>query len=509
MMNTINKLFCATLLVAGFSACASEFDNDFQVHTKPATVTEAEQLSTYNTLLEYVGSNFAIGNTLTSAEFLKESTPTSITQTNFNELTVSDAFLHSKLVNSLGEVDVTSALNVIDLAAEKNLKLYGGTLVSSNAINESYLTNILPGKLAEDSVLYDFEDVALGYKYPMASNASPTSGIAEIRNDPEGINGKSLYVEGSISFPVVTFDLPKGKTLGDFIRIEMDWYAVNGGGLNGFANALHVLVQEEPAKDYATPGAQGCKLKEWGRVSLDLTVSGFDDRAGLTSVPLEFGPVDWGAQWYADNIKWIYTYNVPDYDSDESKAPASEAMKIYVQAIVKTYSENVPAWTIADRPVSSPSTMYWKRVLGDTYFGKAAQYAREVNPALKLFVSEEGLDDASRLADLIAVIKKAESEGAKIDGIEVLLDAKNVDQSALSAMFKTLAGTGKLIRLTGLEVSGSDDATDATALKTVLSLYKQIPEAQRYGVTFNNAVGELWDSKYNRRQTYAGVAEGL
>lgn len=510
MMKTFNKLFCVTLLVAGFSACASEFDNDFHIPEKPADVVKAEQLNSYKTLAQYVSSNFAIGNTMTSAEFLKESTPTSLTLTNFNELTISDAFLHSKLVNATGEVDVAAAQNVVDLAKENNLKLYGGTLISSTNNNESYLINSLPGKVAEAYVLKDFEDEVIGAEYPFGYNGETRSDKgASVVEDPEGKSGHCLHVACGLVFPVITFNLAKGTTLGDYIRMEMDWYAENDGGMNSFAGCLHTWVKDS-GHDYPTPASMGCKLKEWGKVTLDLTAFNFDDaKKAWASLPFEFGMVSWWQQFYVDNIKLFYTYNQPDFENEKSRKIADDAMKTYVQSVIDTYGEEVSTWTVADHPVSSPATMYWKRLLGDTYFGKAAQYAREVNANLKLFVSEEGLDDANRLANLIAIIAKAENEGAKIDGIEVLLDAKNVNQNALNAMFKTLASTGKMIRLSGLATTG-DDASDATALKTILSQYKTvIPEAQRYGITFGNAVSQLWDNSFNRRETYGGVVEGL
>lgn len=513
MKNNINKIICATLLAAGFSACASEFDNDFKVTDKPASVAQNEQLSAYKTLLEYAGSSFALGNTLTSAEFLNEGTPTSLTLTNFNQLTLSDAFLHSKLVNGLGEVDSTSAKSAIDLAVSKGISLYGGTLVSSTNLNESYLSNALPGKMVEATFTYDFENDALGTEYPFGFNGEARSDKgASVVEDPAGESGHCLHVACGLVFPVITFNLPKGTTLGDFVRVEMDWRAVNDGGLNGFAGVLHTYVKDS-GYDYPTPGAMGCKLGEWGRgkVVLDLAAFNFDDaKKAWTSVPLEFGSVAWWQEYYVDNIKWVYTYNEPDYESAEAQQIAKNQMKTYVQTLVKSYGDNVSAWTIADRPISSPSTMFWKRVLGDTYFALAAKYAREQNASLKLFVSEEGLTDAARLADFLAVIKKAENEGAKIDGIEVLLDAKVVDQSLLTSMFNTLAKTGKFIRLSGLATIGNNNTVDADALTTVLSLYKQIiPESQRYGISFSNGTYTLWNTHFDRLPAFASVADNL
>ena len=108
---------------------------------------------------------------------------------------------------------------------------------------------------------------------------------------------------------------------------------------------------------------------------------------------------------------------------------------------------------------------------------------------------------------------KAEQQGVKIDGFDarVAIDA----DTDLTAMFKTLAATGKQIRLTILSVMGDTESEAAQSLGRAVTNYKQqVPQAQRYGISFA-AVGEsgtnagLWTSGYNRKQTYASLVEAL
>lgn len=510
----IKKYMMAGLVVCGFSACASEFDNDYQV-AKPAVVTQAEQLNSYGTILEYIDPAFHMGNTLSSAEFLGQATPFSLTCSNFNELTISDAFLHNKLVAADGTIDSTSMLSVIDLASQADISLYGESLLSSTNIKDGYLINLLPGKNAEAFKLCDFEDKELGFKYPLALNGGAASGTAEVVDDPDGESGHCLHVACGLMFPVISIQLPAGHKFGEFTRIEMDWRAVNDGGLAGFANAFHVRLNNGgggDAVDFDTPASQGCKKGEWGRGKVVLDLSKFNLTAAqqdLTSVDLEMGPVDWWCEYYVDNIKLIYEYNEPDYESAEARSIASGQAKKYVQTLLKHYGNAIPAWTIADRPVSSPSDMFWKHTMGEAYFGEAARYARQQKSDITLFVSEEGLTDASRLEALISLINQEEKEGAKIDGIDAIVSLEEAEAAALEGMFKTLAATGKQIRLSGLGATKDADA-DAAALKTVIAKYMQaVPAAQRYGISFAKGTSTLWDSHYDRMPAYAGMIDNL
>ena len=107
-------------------------------------------------------------------------------------------------------------------------------------------------------------------------------------------------------------------------------------------------------------------------------------------------------------------------------------------------------------------------------------------------------------------------------------------------MFKLMAKTGKLVKISELDM-GYVDANGNTVPTTsmteaqhqamaeyyefiVSEYFKNVPAAQRYGITqwcITDASGELgtgwrggepvglWDQNYNRKHTYAGFAEGL
>ena len=156
-----------------------------------------------------------------------------------------------------------------------------------------------------------------------------------------------------------------------------------------------------------------------------------------------------------------------------------------------------------------------KQNLGDTYFGYAAHLMREQRSDAKLFVSEYLMDPEVR-ATFLHLLTADEIGMDQINGIDVLLpiDVASFDVNDFVTMLGELKTTGKLIRLTIQNVTGSD-ALAADALAQVIATYKkQIPAAQQYGINFQ-AVTEsasnvgLWTTGFNRKSSYASVAEAL
>jgi hypothetical protein len=94
------------------------------------------------------------------------------------------------------------------------------------------------------------------------------------------------------------------------------------------------------------------------------------------------------------------------------------------------------------------------------------------NHRAKLFVSETGLEDAEIRAALIDIVKAS----SDIDGINVAV---------------------------------AINENDAASLSKALAAYKQIPDAQRYGITFANVSG-IWEGEnYNRTEAYKILVDSL
>lgn len=191
---------------------------------------------------------------------------------------------------------------------------------------------------------------------------------------------------------------------------------------------------------------------------------------------------------------------------------------------------------------------YWGYYVPD-YHVKAFQLARKYLPAeTKLFVNDYNLETSpKKLEALIKFVKEIDEKNGSpiVDGIgtqmHVTLNCsdnaeKNTANIAelktkVDAMFQTMAATGKLIRVTELDLSlgtgtpsSNQYKAQSDAYRMIVESYKaNVPEAQQSGITVwslsdNEAEHEYWlkgqvpnlfDKDYKRKWAYKGFCDGI
>lgn len=261
----------------------------------------------------------------------------------------------------------------------------------------------------------------------------------------------------------------------------------------------------------------------------------------------------------------------------EEKAEVLEAeMERWVKGMMEATEGYVKAWDVVNEAISggpwgqrydlqhavndpdAAKKFYWQDYLGDNFVRVPIKYARKYfeefggNPDdLKLFINDYNLesdwDDNQKLKSLIQWIEQWESDGVtKIDGIGSQMHisyslnpaTQQSKEEHIVKMFQLMAATGKLVRLTELDMGINDEngnpiATEDVTLeqhklmaeyyKFIITKYFEIvPVEQQFGITFwcqtdspegsgwrpNTPVG-IWDLKFNRKPAYGGIAEGL
>ena len=191
---------------------------------------------------------------------------------------------------------------------------------------------------------------------------------------------------------------------------------------------------------------------------------------------------------------------------------------------------------------------YWGYYVPD-YHVKAFQLARKYLPAdTKLFVNDYNLETSpKKLEALIKFAKEIDEKNGSpiVDGIgtqmHVTLNCSDdAEKNAASiaelktkvdAMFQTMAATGKLVRVTELDLSlgtgtpsSNQYKAQSDAYRMIVESYKaNVPEAQQSGITIwslsdNEAEHEYWlkgqvpnlfDKDYKRKWAYKGFCDGI
>ncbi len=182
---------------------------------------------------------------------------------------------------------------------------------------------------------------------------------------------------------------------------------------------------------------------------------------------------------------------------------------------------------------------YWGYYMGMDYATKAFEYAHEYAPSnVKLFVNDYNLETSpGKLAKLIEFVnyidQNNETGAALVDGIgtQMHVTASSITEDQVDAMFQTLAATGKIIRVTELDVALDTSTPSEEQLQTQSDVYQMIiesyleniPSAQRSGVVIwgvSDAEDEheywlpddapnLFDANYQRKTAYKGVCDAL
>lgn len=288
---------------------------------------------------------------------------------------------------------------------------------------------------------------------------------------------------------------------------------------------------------------------------------------------------------YIDDFEVYYTKSansIPLTD-EEKKSRLTDAMGKWIDGMMEATNGYVTSWDVVNEAISGKkgadgfnelqhatnapasdvaNSFYWQDYLGDiNYVRTAVRDARKSfaehngDPSkLKLFINDYNLegywDQHAKLNSLIHWIGLWEDPNAEepvvIDGIGTQMhvtcygdETKQAKlKSDIEEMFKSLAKTGKLIKISELDMAYEDEAgTSVTFDKMTEEQHKQmrsfytfiiqkyfelIPQAQQYGITQWCATDSpkdsgwragcptgLWDSNYLRKHTYAGFAVGL
>lgn len=191
---------------------------------------------------------------------------------------------------------------------------------------------------------------------------------------------------------------------------------------------------------------------------------------------------------------------------------------------------------------------YWGYYVKD-YPVKAFQLARKYLPAeTKLFVNDYNLETSpNKLDALIKFVKDIDEKNGTpiVDGIGTQMhvslscsddaekNAANIAdlKEKVDAMFQTMAATGKLVRVTELDLSLGTASPSSNQYKAQSDVYRMImesykanvPAAQQSGITIwslsdNEAEHEYWlkgqvpnlfDASYKRKWAYKGFCDGI
>ncbi len=359
------------------------------------------------------------------------------------------------------------------------------------------------------------------------------------------------------------------------------------GGNNELGEGDYIFYVDMAA-DKAASGVQLTVQNGWGGDAQNFTAAipveaGRHTYAlkfpGLTGSPsknydviLKPQTADAVLDFYSLRVNIVKKLNSIPLTPEEKKDTLTWAMDRWIKGMMEACDGKVKAWDVVNEAISggnpdsegvyalqhapeggSDTDFFWQDYLGDIdYVRTAVRLARQYGPeGVKLFINDYNLesdwDSNGKLKSLIAWIKRWEADGTtKIDGIGSQMhiscyanaSTQENKKKAIENMFKLMAASGKLVRVSELDMGYVDAAgnsvmtTDMTEEQhhqmadlynwIVKKYFELIPANQQWGICQwcvtdapsnsgwrkGEPVG-LWTLDYTRKHTYAGFADGL
>lgn len=532
-----------------------------------------DYLDDYDVLKSYVNRavspDFKLGAAVNAETFIRQSDEYDIVSANFDEVTAGNAMKQASVMRPDGSMDFTVVKNFIDRAEKAGMTVYGHTLAWHSQQQNAYLNNLIKGKRVEIPSA-DGEDLLLEADFNDGDSPFIGWGNSHTRTVVDGVLKISNPSKVQNWEAQMAKDFSPAFTVGQKYKLK---FRIRGSANGTLSSGFQITDGYKSAGEFPNVSF----TKEWKEVELECECTA----EGGTRLIFSFGA--FAGDIYMDDFSFVATgvsYKYEQMTAAEKKEALAGALDMWIEGMMKTTAGKVVAWDAVNESVSgrdtngdgfyelesaswgSANNFYWQDYLGSEDYvrivvEKARKYFAEYggnSSDLKLFINDYNLeswwDGNKKLKSLIHWINVWESDGVtKVDGIGTQMHVSYIlnerdqkaQEDAIVNMFTLLASTGKLVKVTELDMGivqnafGEGIATSAVTdaqhrkmaefYKFIVSKYFEIiPPAQQYGICqwcpFDapGALGTgwrggepvgLWDLNYNRKHTYAGFADGL
>jgi len=529
-------------------------------NTPEDTVKQPLGINDYKDLKTYIDRSaspvFQLGVGVLLNDFVAKGDIYNLLTANFDQITLGNEMKEDAIVQNNGSLNFGNLPQLLTIAKDAGISVHGHTLLWHSQQRASYLNSLIAPAISPDDNLLeanliensDFEANTNGWNSWGANN--PTRGRTEAGGGYGG--GYAMWltnpVVGSSWYAQVAYDLQTALQNGSRYLLNLN---IKGSK----AGAISVGMQNPD--NYAGVGSFGLVniTEDWSEVTLLTTITGVNAKRFI------FDCGEYDGTIYFDNVtlRRVKT-GVSDQQlyvektAAEKDAILTAELERWVKGIMGVAGYYVKSWDAMNEPMSDgpdPSQLktapanpaanefYWQDYLGKDVAVKVIQFARQYGGNdLKLFINDYNLEyNLDKCRGLIQYASYIESKGAKVDGFGTQMHISlDTDSNKIVQMYKLLAATGKLVKVTELDIglggnpvittpNATEDNYQAQAKMyrfVVEKYFENIPASQRAGITVwspfdspadggwraNQPIG-LWTINHVRKPAYAGFANGL
>jgi len=538
-------------------------------------------LDNYKGLKEYIDTinypNFKLGAGTTVNDYLKKTTVYKLTNANFTETVAGNAMKMASCVDGNGNMNFTTVKNYVKAATDAGLNVYGHTLGWHSQQPKGWLLRLLADK--PDPNAEDVLTVVASKDFRNDKTAGWTADKTKF--------GFSLTFDNTNGLKIHTTQKCPNSYDVQFLAMENIPITV------GKTYKMTMVVKGSEA------GKLHSKLGDWGNgqypdipftTEWDTVQVSYKGVVASSFFMLQCG--DFVGDIYIKSIKFEgYEKPAVPQTAQEMHDTLVYAMDKWIKGMMEACDGKVKGWDLineaiggggndgsgnyllqhsdAYNPNGNPDAtwdvgggaFYWQDYMGDLeYVRQACRLARKYGPEdVKLFINDynlegtwdlttkNGIKASKKVWSIIGWIKKWEADGVtKIDGIGTQMhisfnknsNSQNTLKTAITGMFKAMAASGKLVRVSELDMGYNDASGKSVATgnmteaqhKEMADFYEWIiqqyltiiPAEQQWGICqwctndspsnsgwrANTPVG-IWDLNNYRKHVYAGFVRGL
>lgn len=523
--------------------------------------------------------NFRLGIGTTVDDYLNNSTIAGLTNDNFTETVAGNAMKMSSCVSNDGSMDFSKVKSYVEAADRAGLNIYGHTLAWHSQQPNGWLRSLIKDRPAEPfenpdtTVLVtlgskDFRtQQSVGWtsdkdKYGFSLSYSSTSGL-------------HIHTTTAMDFWLVQFvgydNIPIEPEKPYTITFEIQGSA-EGKLHTNIGDWSHGRYTDIPfTTTWST--VSGTYISEVNTPFMMIQCGDFVGDIYIRSIKVD---EQVGAMKGDDGS--IIMPQSSRLSTEEKREILTGAMEQWIKGMMEACDGKVKAWDVVNEAIGGNGndgegnytlqhstgyngdaawdvggdSFYWQDHMGDLeYVRTAVRLARKYGPEdVKLFINDYNLElgeSTKKLTSLINWIKKWEADGeTHLDGIGTQMhiyyyenpSSQSSKKVSISNSFKLMARTGKLIRISEMDMGymnaagkelKTSELTDeqhknmADFYEWIVKEYlRLIPAEQQWGICFwcptdspansywrpNKPVG-IWSEDLFRKHVYGGIVNGL
>ncbi|HEY5345074.1 MAG TPA: endo-1,4-beta-xylanase, partial [Verrucomicrobiae bacterium] len=226
--------------------------------------------------------------------------------------------------------------------------------------------------------------------------------------------------------------------------------------------------------------------------------------------------------WHSQTPDWVFRDDQGNY---VDRATLLARMREHIFTVVGRYQGKISGWDVVNEALNEDGTLRdspWRKIIGDDYIAKAFEFAHAADPPAELYYNDFSLENESKQAGAVELIKKLQAAGVKINGVG-LQGHYALEKPSLQKVDKTISAFEKIglkVMITELDVNVlpspgqalSADVSERYRMSAGLNPYTNgLPEAvqqqlaQRYADLF---LVFLKHRNSISRVTFWGVTDG-